>query len=206
MNVHQQNGRATPEPELIDRIANALPEELRADYYREMAHCRALPESDEMLRILRAMQFLAVLIEQTPARLAAEREQVAALLSGAIARMEATHQAGVSYQKQLETRLGKLPDEIAKGISADAIAAKVSERVRQQLQDTGLTGLAEAIGVQATGLRKVSKELATALDEFSHPRHGAVAVINDGLASLKANIGNASDHIRAQMYSLGKEL
>ena len=45
------------EPDLIDRIANALPAEVRADYYREMRHCRSLPENDEMLRILRAMQF-----------------------------------------------------------------------------------------------------------------------------------------------------
>src|SRR3990170_4404100 len=64
----RQNDHGGPlaQPDLIDRIANALPEEVRADYYREMAHCRSLPESDEMLRILRAMQFLTVLIEQTP--------------------------------------------------------------------------------------------------------------------------------------------
>jgi hypothetical protein len=34
-------------PDLIDRIANALPKELQAEYYRELAHCRNLPESDE---------------------------------------------------------------------------------------------------------------------------------------------------------------
>ena len=45
------------EPDLIDRIANALPVEVRADYYRELRHCRSLPENDEMLRILRAMEF-----------------------------------------------------------------------------------------------------------------------------------------------------
>ena len=36
------------EPDLIDRIANALPEEIRAEYYRELRHCRSLPENDEM--------------------------------------------------------------------------------------------------------------------------------------------------------------
>lgn len=83
------------------------------DYYREMAHCRALPESDEMLRILRAMQFLTVLIEQTPVRLATEREQLAIALSSAIALLQSAHQAGVAYQKQLEARLSKLPEEVA---------------------------------------------------------------------------------------------
>jgi hypothetical protein len=57
---------ARSEPDLIDRIANALPEEVRADYYREMRHCRSLPENDEMLRILRAMQFLALLMDGVP--------------------------------------------------------------------------------------------------------------------------------------------
>ena len=96
------NGQlAAPEPDLIDRIAQALPEEVRADYYREMAHCRTLPENDEMLRILRAMQFLTVLIEQTPGRVATEREQLAEVLARAISTMQATHEAGLAYQKQL---------------------------------------------------------------------------------------------------------
>ena len=61
---------AVPEKDLIDRIADSLPADVRADYYREMRHCRSLPENDEMLRILRAMQFLTLLIHQAPARLA----------------------------------------------------------------------------------------------------------------------------------------
>jgi hypothetical protein len=40
-----------PESDQIDRIANGLPAELRADYYREIRHCRSLPENDEMLRM-----------------------------------------------------------------------------------------------------------------------------------------------------------
>ena len=208
MSRHSQNGNRGPlaEPDLIDRIAGALPEELRADYYREMAHCRSLPETDEMLRILRAMQFLTVLIEQTPARLASERERLAEALSGAIASLHSAHQAGVAYQKQLETRLSQLPEEVAKGISAEAIAAKLNERIRQQLQESGLLGLADAITVQVAGLRKASKELSAALDDFSHPRHGAVPVLNNALASMKANIDNAADHIRAQMNRLRNDL
>jgi hypothetical protein len=205
---HAQNGNVgqTSEPDLIDRIANALPEQVRADYYREMAHCRALPESDEMLRILRAMQFLTVLIEQTPARLASEREQLAGVLSDAIASLQEVHQAGAVYQRQLEVRLSKLPEEVAQGISADAIAAKLNERLRQQFQESGLLGLAEAIGVQATGLRKASKELSTALDDFAHPTYGAVRVVNDAVASMKVNIDDAAAHIRAQTNRLQNEL
>ena len=38
-----------PEPDLVDRIAQDLPADVRAAYYRELNHCRSLPESDEML-------------------------------------------------------------------------------------------------------------------------------------------------------------
>ena len=62
--------------DLIDRIAKALPVEVRADYYRELNHCRSLPENDEMLRILRAMQFLTLLMDQVPQRVVEQREQV----------------------------------------------------------------------------------------------------------------------------------
>jgi hypothetical protein len=85
--------------DLIDRIANALPEELRADYYRELSHCRNLPESDEILRILRAMQFLTVLIEQAPGQVAIEREQLGRVLALGIETIQATHHASVAYQK-----------------------------------------------------------------------------------------------------------
>jgi hypothetical protein len=43
----------------MDRIAQDLTVEVRAAYYRELKHCRSLPENDEMLRIVRAMQFMA---------------------------------------------------------------------------------------------------------------------------------------------------
>jgi hypothetical protein len=37
---------ALGDPDLIDRIANALPEDIRTEYYKELRHCRSLPEND----------------------------------------------------------------------------------------------------------------------------------------------------------------
>ena len=206
MSAQPINGQPQPAADLIDRIAHALPEELRADYYRELSHCRNLPENDEMLRILRAMQFLGVLIEGAPRRVAIEREQLAQVLARGIESIEAVHQASITYQKQLEARLAKIPEEIAKGISAEAIAAKLGESLRQQFHQTGLPAVAEAIGVQATTLRQASKELSAALDEFANPRTGAALHVNEALRSMKTNLQNAGDHIRAQMNGLGNEL
>jgi hypothetical protein len=195
-----------PALDLIDKIAKALPEELRADYYRELSHCRNLPESDEMLRILRAMQFLTVLIERAPGQVAIEREQIGQVLARGIETIQATHRASVAYQKQLEARIAKLPEEIAKGINAEAIAAKLGESLRQQFYQTGLPVVADAIGVETKSLRQASKELSAALEEFAHPRTGAVARVNETLAWMKADLKNAADHIRAQMNGLTKDL
>ncbi len=35
----------------IDRIADFLPVEARAGFYRELRHCRSLPQNDEMLSV-----------------------------------------------------------------------------------------------------------------------------------------------------------
>jgi len=200
------NGQPLTEPDLVDRIAKALPEELRADYYREMSHCRTLPESDEMLRILRAMQFLTVLIEQAPRKVAIEREQIADVLARAIEAIRITHQSTTTYHKQLEARLAKLPLEIAKGIDAEAIAAKLSESLRQEFQQTGLPAVADAMNTQATTLRNTTKALAMVVNEFAHPQTGAGPRVSEALSRMKANLDNAADHVRVQMSSLGKEL
>ena len=67
--------------DLIDRIAKALPAEVRADYYRELRHCRSLPENDELLRLIRVMQFLTLLMEQVPSRVMRERQKIEQLFA-----------------------------------------------------------------------------------------------------------------------------
>ena len=54
-------------------------------------------------------------------------------------------------------------------ISAEAIAAKLGDSLRQQFHQTGLPAVAEAIGVQAAALRHASKEPSAALDDFANP-------------------------------------
>jgi hypothetical protein len=135
-----------------------------------------------------------------------ERELLAELLASSLQSMQASHYASVSWQKQMETRLAKLPEEIAKSMNAETIAAKLSESLRQQFHQTGLPAVAEAMGAQATTLRQASKEFSAALEEFADPRDGAVSRVNDVLRRMKADLQNASEHIRAQMSRLGKEL
>ena len=137
-----------PEPDLIDRIANALPAELQADYYREMRYCRSLSENDEMLRILRAMQFWVVLMVQTPERIAAERQRLEQIITDFLKALLEIRQSIASYQSQLDQRLVQLPAQIAEGIDPEAIAATINESLRQrQFVQSTIPATAEALAV-----------------------------------------------------------
>ena len=70
--------------DLIDLIGDCLTEDEKAAYFREMMYCRSLPENDEMLRILRAMQFLTLLMEQVPGRVVIESERLEQLFTAAL--------------------------------------------------------------------------------------------------------------------------
>ena len=56
--------------DFIDEIAELLPSEQRQLWYRDMAHLRRLPEDDELLRLARAMGFLALITRQAPVEIA----------------------------------------------------------------------------------------------------------------------------------------
>jgi hypothetical protein len=199
--------RPQPAPEnLFDAIAKLLKPDQREYFYQRMMYFRHLRPEDEILRIAEAMGFLALVIRETPQEVANEREQFAEVLARSMESMQAAHRANMKYHQQLEERLIQLPTEIAKGISAETIAAKLGESLRQQFQGTGLPAVANAIGAQATTLRHTSKELSAVLGEFSHPRTGAAPRMKEALSSMKDDLKNAADHVRVQMNGLGKEL
>ena len=122
-----------PVPEnLFDAIGKLVKPERREYFYQRMLYFRHLRPEDEMLRIAEAMGFLALVIGEAPQEMAREREQLAEILTRFMESLQVAYQASVQYHQQLEERLSKLPAEIAEGINAEAIAAKLSERLRQQ--------------------------------------------------------------------------
>ena len=121
--------------------------------------------------------------------------------------MQATHEAGLAYQKQLEVRLAKLPEEIAEGNqrrgdcgeaerkSSTAVSADGAARGRRRDRSAGGRTCAR----RAKSFRQpstASRIHDTAQCPFSI----------DAISSMKTDLGNAADHIRAQMNGLGKEL
>jgi hypothetical protein len=170
-----------PERDLIDRIADNLPEDLRADYYREMMYCRSLPQDDEMLRILRAMQFLTVLIHQAPGRLATEREQLDQNLVGC-----------VSALKIIEKRLQSLPEAVSSSIGPEEVAARVNESLRQQFFQTTIPQTGEALTSAAAELKRSVAGFVTAMREINNKYNGTATEARAAVQSIESAIQSAT--------------
>jgi hypothetical protein len=163
----------TPEPDLIDRIANDLPAEVRADYYREMRPCRTLQSSDEMLRILRAMMFLHILMVQVPRDITTEREKFRQLLADALRTLQTTIESSAAYQRQLDQRLEQLPESIANGISPEGIAAAINESLRQQFVQSTIPETAHALSAVATQMNDVTTQFGRTATALGNQYRGA---------------------------------
>jgi ElaB/YqjD/DUF883 family membrane-anchored ribosome-binding protein len=169
------------EKDLVDRIAEALPMEVRADYYRELRHCRSLPENDEMLRILRVMQFLTLLIHTAPSRLAAERESLDHALSACAEALEHT-----------VARLDTLPREVASGIAPGAIAATINESLRQQFLESTIPQSADALAVVSAQMKKAIVEFQQAAVSIHNAHHSAAAEANRAVREIESSISQAT--------------
>jgi hypothetical protein len=186
----------TAEPDLTDRIADALPAEVRADFYREMRHCRSLPENDEMLRILRIMQFLTLLMEQIPARIGIERERFERLIGIAAESLQRSLESTEAYRDDIDQRLSGLPDKIAKGISPEIIAGKINESLRQQFIQTTIPQTAEALAVVSTLLRSSSSEFSATAASLGKAYGGAVRRAEEAIDGIRASTNSAHEAAR----------
>lgn len=154
--------------DLIDRIAELLPDEQRPLWYREMAHLRRLPADDEMLRIAHAMGFLALVTRETPKQIANEREQLAKLMEISIAVMQEARTDVISLHKQLESRLIQLPKEVSEGIRPAVIAAKLNESLRQEFLKSGIPETAQTLTAISRQTRQASADCEQAARELTN--------------------------------------
>jgi hypothetical protein len=184
-----------PEKDLIDRIAENLPADLRADYYREMRHCRSLPENDEMLRILRAMQFLTLLIHQAPARLATEREQLDLKLDSC-----------VSALSTIERRLEALPEGVSSKIGPEQVAARINESLRQQFVETTIPQTGAALAVAAAQLDRSVTEFVRAAKEINNKYDGTATAARAAVQSIESAINSGTRTAREATAELTRTL
>lgn len=183
------------EMDLIDRIAEALPADIRADYYRELRHCRSLPENDEMLRLLRVMQFLTLLMHDVPGRLTKEREQLDRNLSACTVALA-----------KIETHLENLPDEVSGSISPEAVAARINESLRQQFIQTTIPQSSDALALSAAEIRKSVIEFAAGAKDISNKHYGAAKEAREAVESIHSAIESATKRSREAAQDLSRSL
>lgn len=157
--IEKQNG----ECDFIDEIAGLLPAEQRPLWYRDMAHLRRLPPDDEMLRIARAMGFLAIVTRQAPIQIASERSRLAAILDQSVKAIHSVRQDMVALHNRLDDRLSHLPAEVSEGINPETIAAVLSESLRQRFTESGLPEAAKSLIL----VSQQSKQVAADFDRSS---------------------------------------
>jgi len=193
-------------PSLFDSVADLLPSHLREHFYRRMAHLSQLSPNDDILHIVEAMGFLALIIRDTPSLVAEERQRFDTLLTGSANAIRDTFDAAIAYHQLLDNRLQQLPIDIHAAISPDAIAAHLSEALRQQLVESGLPEWAGQIAIHTAALSTASKNLSSSILQFTDPNTGATQRLNTALSSMQSNLKNAADHVRCLADTLQKEL
>ena len=190
------------EPDIVDRIGQALPVEVRPAYYRELRHCRSLPENDEMLRILRAMQFLTLLTREVPERVIAERERLERLFSEAIDGLKESAERTENYRRVLENRISALPGELAAGLRPELVACEINESLRQQFVQTTIPQTAQAMTNIAAQLKGAVTDFDKTAATLSHAHRGAAEQARQAIAGLDRAVSAAASTARQAAQEL----
>lgn len=184
------------EVDIVDRIAQDLPVEVRAAYYRELNHCRSLPENDEMLRILRAMQFLTLLMREVPERVVAEREQLESLFHDAMDQLKVSGERSETHRSLLERRLASLPADVAEGLRPDLIAREINESLRQQFVQSTIPQTAQAMTTIATQLQGAVVDFGKTARTLNHAHQSAAEQARQTIENLEVTVSSASNTAR----------
>ena len=171
---------------LIQQTVATLSPELQAEYYRILRYLRSLPQDDEMLLVLNTIQILFSLTIDVPNQMAVEGEKMERLLQPAVEAQKSAVEAFGKYQRELEVRIAGVPEAIAKAINPDAIAAKITERLRQRFEDTTIPQTADL--------------LVSELVAFKQTANG----INDRHYSAAAEARRATQELRSEAAGLAR--
>jgi len=158
----------------IDRIANFLPVEARAGFYRELRHCRSLPQNDEMLRIIRAMQYLVLIMVKLPEQMAVERERCEQIVSRSEGLLNDVREFVAEATERIDERLVQVSADIAKALNPPAVAAEINESLRQQFIKTTIPETADALAVNAAQIKKATSEFVSTAHTLGGAYDGAV--------------------------------
>lgn len=180
------------EADLVDRIAQDLPADVRAAYYRELNHCRSLPESDEMLRILRAMQFLTLLMRQVPGEVTAERVRFEALFSQTVQDLRGFAERAAEYRVIIEDRLAALPAAVAEGLRPELVTREINECLRQHFAASTIPQTAQAMTVVAGEMKDAVAVFTKMATTIHHEHRSTAAQARRAIQELESAVSRAA--------------
>jgi hypothetical protein len=200
---------AGTEPEghtLFDELAELVPAERQAEYYRVIAHTRTLSPNDEMLRILEAMGILALLTRETPAEIAAERKALRKILESAASKADEIEKRMAGYTLRLESRIAQLPKELQEGLDPPRMAKLLGESLRQCFQQFGLPETAGMLGQCCSEMQATQKRLVHVLQEVAHPDGGVIGKVRSANESLLRSMATRAQQIEDVLGRLEKQV
>jgi len=183
----------TEEPNLIDRIANELPPDARADYYREMMYCKSLREDDEMLRILRVMQILTLIMVEIPGKIAGERKEYETIFMVVLHKLQENQRANQNYLDKLGAHLTGIPKKIAEDINPAAIVSKINESLKQEFLRSTIPQTGESLQLVSKQMKSASDEFASTAKELTHSYRGVTEKANQAIDRMSKSITGAAE-------------
>jgi hypothetical protein len=181
------NDHGPVEQNLLSLAGHLTDPQDRERYAALISYFHSLPPGDELFRLVELLGLLSLMGQRVPEALA---EFLTELRNQA--------KASAEYYGQVDERLARLPQEIAAGIDAGAIAKTMSEAFRQQIAATGLADTARLLGTSVAGLQKLSGEISVSLKPVTNQYAGIGATISAELTKL----ANASSQLRQHNANL----
>jgi hypothetical protein len=175
---------------LADLVARLTEPKDRETYAALISYFDSLPAGDELFRLAQLLGLLSLLGQRLPDAitefLIELRDQTA---------------AAKEYHSHVDARLASLPQEIAEGVDAGAIANTMAEAFRQQLAATGLENTATLLRNASREITALTGHIAASLRPVTQDYKSMAATTSADLEKLTT----ASDKLREYKAHLYQE-
>lgn len=196
---------STQNRDLIDRIGDCLTKDEKAAYFREMTYCRSLPENDELLRVLRAMQFLTLLMERVPERVADERKQIQTVLGDAKHVFERSVAANQEFSKQIEHNLSHMQTLLENRISPETLVEQINQRLLLEFNRSTIPKTSAALTQTHNEMKQVSSAITGVAKMVGGEYRSAAEDAQRAIVSIQRTIASAAETAKREAKYLASE-
>ena len=155
----------------------------RETYAGLISFVDALPENDELFRIVELLGLLSLVGQRVP-------DALAELL----AELRGQSKAAADYHGQVDARLAALPSEIAAGVDPGAIANAMSEVFRQRIEKTGLADVTGQLKLATGEIKSLADDTTASLKPAASEIRGVTAALSTEVRKLVTAARDGEQH------------